>query len=129
MKLYFSAGWPRSHSGLWSWRSFALSQSSGWDNISPSTEGIMVWEDRVPSSQLPRCHQWSTSITARMAGQDILKQTDTKSKQRSGFCRPAVCVQLKKFSGWLLHSFEIAILGERAAFTYKYPFACNESAL
>lgn len=37
-------------------------------------------------------------------------------------------MQLKKFSGWLLHSFKIASLGERAAFTYKYPFSCKVSA-
>lgn len=95
---------------------------------SHSTVGSRACGDSIPSSQLPRCQQCSTSIPHCQKGRSRYSQIDTKSKQSSGFYRPVVCVQLKKFSGWLLHSFKIASLGERAAFTYKYPFSCKESA-
>lgn len=123
MKLGFSAGWPGSHPGFWTWRSFVLSQSSGWDNISPSTShglgGQSSFLPGVTSGALP-----SQNGRSRYSQ----THTDAKSKQSSGFYRPAVCVQLNEFSGWLLHSFEMASLGEWAAFTYKYPFSCKESA-
>lgn len=91
-----------------------------------------AWFERteaLPPSFLPDVSSGALPPhTARLAGQDILKQIDTKSKQSSGFYRAAVCVQLKEFSGWFLHSFKIASRGEWAAFTCKYPFSCKESA-
>lgn len=104
---------PRAHSGI-------TSATAPWAAQFGRTESLLPSFSDVSSGALP-------SHTARMAGQDILKQIDTKSKQSSGFYRPAVCVQLKEFSGWLLHSFKIGSLGGRAAFTYKYPFSCKES--
>lgn len=125
MKLGFSAGWPGSHPGFGHGGALPFPRALRGITSAPSrfgrTEALPPSSPDVSSGALP-------SHTARMAGQDILKQIDTKSKQSSGFYRPAVCVQLKKFIGWLLHSFKIASLGERAEFTYKYPFCCKESA-
>lgn len=105
---------PRAHRGI-------TSATASWAARFGRTESLPLSFPDVSSGALP-------SHTARIAGQDILEQIDTKSKQSSGFYSPAVCVQLKKFSAWLLHSFKIARLQERAAFTYKYPFSCKESA-
>lgn len=109
-------------------RALDMEELCPFPDTSHSTEGSRVWEGSIPSSQLPRCQQCSTSIPHCQNGRSSYSQTDTKAKQSSGFYRPAVRVQLKKFSGWLLHSFKIASLGERAAFTYKYPFFCKVSA-
>ena len=86
-----------------------------------------VAESLPPS--FPRCQQASTSIPHCQNSRSRYSQTNRHQvKAKFRVLKPTVCVQLKKFSGWLLRNFKIASLGERAAFTYKYSFSCKESA-